>query len=835
MSASAPPATAAAAAASGGRKRRAPSAAAATASAGSDVDSSHEWDDDYDDDEGEGFQPSASKRKKSGTAKKGGGAKGKAKAATTAAAAGAAPAATKTSKPRKGSAAAAVAAAAAAANAAAAAGAADFSALLASMPAPGADSTQFNALMSQYLAKNPDALTAKMPSFTSLPLTHAPNQPQPQLQLQLNDQQTVKAMLAATATDSASAAAASAAVLPPKKKVSPHHPTSVAAALGQSKQYNRKDKSLGLLCENFLRLYAGGGNTNVCLDGAAVALGVERRRIYDIVNILEAVDVVSRRAKNEYIWHGTTRLAKALKTLETAVLEKGNGFKQLDVHGLGILGMGMSGASGPTMTTSTTGAAQLTFGDGGGGAESDDEKVKKKRGKASAAEKVDARKEQSLGYLSQVFVQMFLSNDTRIVSLDDAGRWLLGGPVIKPGQTEAQAQAQFKSRVRRLYDIANVFTSLELIEKIHLTQTRKPALKWTGAGVFPLASTVPRDAYTSDAPARRTVAKLPTGLGTSGASTAAASSAAASGTGAPFEFNMYAGLPPMVGASAAASRIAAGMPPSVPRRSTIDTAELSASALQESSRAAAGLDSTGRRSGANTPTATINVNDASKASLMRSFEQFDAIQMRRKDGTGPVPDASAPAVDSRSQLQASLQPTFARGSLNALANVQSQLQRQSSTVKAESDNGVASAPSRTSSQFAKPVSRTSSSLGAAGSPSSSASFDPLLLAYSRVPPASTERLTRVHSTSGSRVDPDGDEFMESSSSSPAASSSRPLAAWDGIRASSYVRDSKNFLAHYRQVCAAWQKNYRSMFLDMEVRRRMEGTRSASQTMPATAF
>jgi hypothetical protein len=59
------------------------------------------------------------------------------------------------------------------------------------------------------------------------------------------------------------------------------------------------------------------------------------------------------------------------------------------------------------------------------------------------------------------------------------------------------------ARVRRLYDIANVFTSLELIEKIHLTQTRKPAFKWLGSRVYPLASSVPREAYTCDAPSRK--------------------------------------------------------------------------------------------------------------------------------------------------------------------------------------------------------------------------------------------------------------------------------------------------------------------------------------------
>ncbi|KAG9147792.1 hypothetical protein Leryth_003411 [Lithospermum erythrorhizon] len=63
--------------------------------------------------------------------------------------------------------------------------------------------------------------------------------------------------------------------------------------LDSGSTYCRKQKSLGLLCSNFLNLYNREGVDTVGLDDAATRLGVERRRIYDIVNVLESVGVRS--------------------------------------------------------------------------------------------------------------------------------------------------------------------------------------------------------------------------------------------------------------------------------------------------------------------------------------------------------------------------------------------------------------------------------------------------------------------------------------------------------------------------------------------------------------
>ena len=73
------------------------------------------------------------------------------------------------------------------------------------------------------------------------------------------------------------------------------------AASSNSTAYNRKDKSLGLLCEKFLREFAGTEGSTISLDEAATFLEVESRRIYDVVNVLDALGLIQRLQKNKYV------------------------------------------------------------------------------------------------------------------------------------------------------------------------------------------------------------------------------------------------------------------------------------------------------------------------------------------------------------------------------------------------------------------------------------------------------------------------------------------------------------------------------------------------------
>ncbi|XP_038896045.1 E2F transcription factor-like E2FE isoform X2 [Benincasa hispida] len=215
--------------------------------------------------------------------------------------------------------------------------------------------------------------------------------------------------------------------------------------------YSRKQKSLGLLCSNFLSLYNHDGVHSIGLDDAASRLGVERRRIYDIVNVLESVGVLSRKAKNQYSWNGFGAIPKALQDLKEEGLKEncsasdGNDYAKVsddedeDER-----------FSNPTGSQTSTAAVPKS---------------------SSSSLKADNRREKSLALLTQNFVKLFICSHVNMISLDEAAKLLLG---------DGHNSSIMRTKVRRLYDIANVLSSMNLIEKTHTTDTRKPAFRWLG-------------------------------------------------------------------------------------------------------------------------------------------------------------------------------------------------------------------------------------------------------------------------------------------------------------------------------------------------------------------
>lgn len=66
----------------------------------------------------------------------------------------------------------------------------------------------------------------------------------------------------------------------------------------------RYDSSLGLLTKKFLNLLKGAPGGIVDLNNAAETLEVQKRRIYDITNVLEGIGLIEKKLKNNIRWKG---------------------------------------------------------------------------------------------------------------------------------------------------------------------------------------------------------------------------------------------------------------------------------------------------------------------------------------------------------------------------------------------------------------------------------------------------------------------------------------------------------------------------------------------------
>lgn len=172
--------------------------------------------------------------------------------------------------------------------------------------------------------------------------------------------------------------------------------------------YNRKEKSLEELSRKFIDAYEGKDSNILALDQVTVRFNVERRRVYDVINILESLKVVTKQGKNQYKWEG---LKQALKTIRNC---------QMQNH-------------------------------------------------CTNAMKSSAR---SLEALASEFLFLFLHYKPAI-TLEEAARHLLKDELVNP--------QIIKTKIRRLYDIVNVFKALGLVRRgAIVTKTKKNGFIWVG-------------------------------------------------------------------------------------------------------------------------------------------------------------------------------------------------------------------------------------------------------------------------------------------------------------------------------------------------------------------
>lgn len=212
---------------------------------------------------------------------------------------------------------------------------------------------------------------------------------------------------------------------------------------------SRKDKSLGKLCENFMGLFADvpmdrdNNGTVIEICEIASRMLVQRRRIYDVINILEAIDVVTRVKKNTYRWHGLEGLHAFFANMQKVALAE--------------------------RSSASTAAA-----------------VAAATGEASTMSTATGHKSKGMAMICKKLLEMYLVTGRTEIGLAEAAEEVLGA--LSPAEeADPENRAKvMKTKVRRMYDIANVLATLGILTKENVGSTsvsNKPSFRW----VYPVA------------------------------------------------------------------------------------------------------------------------------------------------------------------------------------------------------------------------------------------------------------------------------------------------------------------------------------------------------------
>lgn len=107
-------------------------------------------------------------------------------------------------------------------------------------------------------------------------------------------------------------------IVPLKNEFKPPHPKRPRRTT-PIRKHTRFDTSLGLLTKKFTNLLEKSPNGVVDLNKASEQLGVQKRRIYDITNVLEGIGILEKKSKNNIQWKGGNKGSHGFTTLQSEV------------------------------------------------------------------------------------------------------------------------------------------------------------------------------------------------------------------------------------------------------------------------------------------------------------------------------------------------------------------------------------------------------------------------------------------------------------------------------------------------------------------------------------
>mmetsp|Transcript_41058 Transcript_41058/g.98295 ORF Transcript_41058/g.98295 Transcript_41058/m.98295 type:complete len:551 (-) Transcript_41058:170-1822(-) len=269
------------------------------------------------------------------------------------------------------------------------------------------------------------------------------------------------------------------------KKQPPVSPTPGQKQKQQQHQQQQqpKHKSIAVLATTFMNIYEGSPiGEKIIVDKTVDLLGTERRRIYDLFNVLDSIRLVRKVERQTYEWLGTAHLSYVLGELQAGAVgeypveaNRFLGYHDDQSRGYDHWDFGMAGQNGNNNAKPPVTGKYFP----------NNQNAKK------------VGKDRSMSKLSHDFLKVFLvGHDT--LSLQQASDLMQGttSPLstrfdqatensVLDSETRKLNMRQQKAKIRRLYDLANIFVSVGLLQKVEAAKipgqkaNRRPDYTWT--------------------------------------------------------------------------------------------------------------------------------------------------------------------------------------------------------------------------------------------------------------------------------------------------------------------------------------------------------------------
>uniref|UniRef100_A0A146KPQ6 Transcription factor E2F7 n=1 Tax=Lygus hesperus TaxID=30085 RepID=A0A146KPQ6_LYGHE len=229
----------------------------------------------------------------------------------------------------------------------------------------------------------------------------------------------------------------------------------------QSEKYSRRLRSLSFICKKFLEIYRLdiplGKSESISLVSLANRLGIKKRRVYDVINVVSSLNLAVKVCKDKYRWFGAQNLIASLSNLKAFALQN-NFHTQLKDLMATEPELNWTLGKRQRSPTNETGDTQCL--------------------KVLELDRRMPFDHNRIGDLCQKFVMLFLvAEDGTSLSLLLLSKLILSSDI------------QYKTGVRRLYDVANALEALGLIVKSDDPSARRPSFVYNGPKVNSSGST----------------------------------------------------------------------------------------------------------------------------------------------------------------------------------------------------------------------------------------------------------------------------------------------------------------------------------------------------------